>query len=72
MYKLRNFVNITDIDWCFLSSNKNAIHLLENNIHKIDWTALSANKNSIQLLEKNIHKIDWNNFSKNYRLFSYD
>ena len=45
------------INWGILSSNPNAIHLLEQNQDKIDWFMLSSNPNAIHLLEKNIYKI---------------
>ena len=31
------------INWCYLSTNTNAISLLEKNINKIDWHHLSMN-----------------------------
>ena len=40
-----------------LSTNPNAIHLLEQNPDKIDWFWLSLNPNAIDLLEKNQDKI---------------
>ena len=67
MLKLR--IDITEIYWkhirCFneiffyLSSNPNAISLLEKNQNKIDWTILSNNKNAIDILKANQDKIDW-------------
>ena len=42
-----------------LSSNPNAIHLLEANLDKIDWNAVSINPNAIHLLEANLDKINW-------------
>jgi hypothetical protein len=59
MYKLQNWIPYDKIDWCNLSSNSNAISLLENNIDKIDWIFLSCNENAIHLLENNLDKIDW-------------
>src|SRR5207248_1632321 len=46
--------NIIDqkIDWDELSSNPNAIYLLEKNLDKINWGYLSLNPNAIYLLEK--------------------
>ena len=41
--------NTDKINWNYLSSNKNAIHLLEQNIDKINWNYLSSNKNAIHL-----------------------
>ena len=51
--------------WDALSSNPNAIDLLEANQHKINWSNLSKNPSAIHLLEANKHKIDWSNLSKN-------
>ena len=51
--------------WDALSSNPNAIDLLEANQHKINWSNLSKNPNAIQLLEANQDKINWSNLSKN-------
>ena len=53
------------INWSELSSNPNAIHLLENNMDKIKWRALSENQNSIHLLENNMDKINWHRLSAN-------
>ena len=43
----------------YLSSNPNAIHLLEQNLDKIDeWSAfVVGNPNAIHLLEQNLDKI---------------
>ena len=43
----------------YLSSNPNAIHLLEANQNKINWMGLSMNPNAIHLLEENQDKIIW-------------
>ena len=40
---LLEWIPISNINWKYLSLNKNAIHLLENNQDKIDWTSLSRN-----------------------------
>src|SRR5438067_72512 len=53
------------INWWELSTNPNAIHLLEKNLDKIDWYYLSSNPNAIHLLEKNLNKIDWDGLSRN-------
>jgi hypothetical protein len=53
------------VDWSSLSSNPDAIHLLEANKDKINWSNLSKNPNAIHLLEANKHRIDWANLSKN-------
>jgi len=52
-----------------LSTNPNAIHLLEKNPDKIDWYMLSSNPNAIPLLEKNPDKIDWKWLSLNPSIF---
>jgi len=54
-----------NIDWDELSSNPNAIHILEQNMDEIDWDELSANPNAIHLLEQNIDKINWHMLSQN-------
>ena len=59
MLKLKSFINPTTINWDILSSNPNAIHLLEQNQDKINWLWLSGNSNAIHLLEQNQDKIDW-------------
>ena len=48
-----------------LSSNINAIQLLEQNVDVIDWNHLSSNTNAISILEKNIHNINWYALSGN-------
>jgi hypothetical protein len=45
------------IDWYYLSTNPNAIHLLEKNLDKIDWEQLCKNPNGIFLLKNNMDKI---------------
>jgi hypothetical protein len=40
---LLEWIPINKIDWCWLSLNPNAIHLLEQNKDKIDWCNLSKN-----------------------------
>ena len=52
IYKLRDWIEITNLDWDCLSGNPNAIFLLEQNKGLINWKRLSANKNAIELLEK--------------------
>lgn len=51
--------------WSKLSSNPNAIPLLERNLDLIDWVELSKNPNAIHILEKNLEKIQWSNLSEN-------
>ena len=52
-----------------LSSNPNAIELLEANQDKIDWNELSKNPNAVHLLEANSDKIDWYILSRNPAIF---
>jgi hypothetical protein len=52
-----------------LSSNKNAIKILENNLDKVDWCNLSSNKNAIKLIENNLDKVNWCNLSGNPSIF---
>ena len=42
--------NSHKVDWEFLSTNQNAIHILQNNLDKVDWFYLSANPNAIPIL----------------------
>jgi hypothetical protein len=58
-YELLDLVKSEKINWCHLSMNPNAIHLLEQNPEKIVWRFLSLNPNAIHLLEQNFEKIDW-------------
>jgi hypothetical protein len=60
------------VDWSQLSSNPNAIHLLEKNLDKVDWSQLSSNRNAIHLLEKNLDKVVWKILSENPNIFTYD
>jgi hypothetical protein len=63
--KLLLWIPMDKLDWGYLSSNPNAIHLLEQNQDKIDWYYLSSNPNAIHLLEQNQDKIDWYELTKN-------
>jgi hypothetical protein len=45
--KLKECILDYKIDWNNLSSNSNAISLLEKNICKINWDCLSENLNAI-------------------------
>jgi len=51
--KLRDWINIDNLNWEGLSTNPNAIDLLKENQEKIDWNYLSSNPNAIKLLEEN-------------------
>jgi hypothetical protein len=48
-----------------LSSNPNAIPILEKNLDKVNWAVLSSNQNAIPILEKNLDKVDWDILSSN-------
>jgi hypothetical protein len=76
--KLLDWIPEDKLDWCYLSSNPNAIQLLETNLQResyiinwrrlLDWRRLSGNPDNsyaIPLLEKNPDKIDWTYLSKN-------
>ena len=65
MYKLLDWIDINKISWDLLSSNPNAIDLLERNQDKINWDYLSLNENAIDLLKQNIEEIDWENLALN-------
>jgi hypothetical protein len=43
-----------DVNMDRLSTNENAIHLLENNIHEINFKFLAKNENGIDLIEKHL------------------
>ena len=60
IYKLRDWINIDNLNWNDLSFNPNAIPLLEKNMDKINWVYLSHNPNAIHLLEKKMDKINLN------------
>ena len=64
MIKLTYIVN-PKVNLGCLSSNPNAIHLLEKNLDKVDWCWLSGNPNAIHILEKNLDKINWEMLSMN-------
>jgi hypothetical protein len=52
MLKLRDWVDINKLYWCYLSRNPNAIELLEKNQYKLCWFMLSLNPNAIELLKR--------------------
>ena len=68
-YKLLDWIDITKLQWEYLSGNPNAIHLiseaLKQNPEKINWDFLSLNPNAIHLLERNPEKIYWSMLSLN-------
>jgi hypothetical protein len=49
--------NMDKINWFWLSSNPNAIHLLEKNLDKLNWSELCKNPNAIHILENNLDKL---------------
>jgi uncharacterized protein with WD repeat len=55
-----------NIDWTELSSNPNAIPLLEKNLYKVNWINLSANPNAIHLL----CKLDTKSMQENCKYFA--
>ena len=59
LMKLREWVQIDNLDWEGLSRNPNAIQLLEKNLDKVYWSQLSANPNpnAIHILEQNLDKM---------------
>ena len=53
------FYNIIDdgkVNWCHLSENPNAIHILEQNLDKAPYCWLSGNPNALHLLFSLDHK----------------
>ena len=72
LYKLLDWIDINNLNWAYLSTNPNAIPLLEKNPDKIYWDRLSTNPNAIHLLEENPNKILWTYLSKNPSIFELD
>jgi len=54
--KLQDWVDVTKINWIYLSRNPNAIELLKANPDKIYWYRLSLNPNAIELLKAILRK----------------
>ena len=46
------------INWELLSTNPNAIHILEKNLDKVNWNRLSSNPNAIHIIKKNLDKFN--------------
>ena len=67
--KLLDWINKKKLKWDWLSTNPNAIHLLEQNKDKINWENLSENPNAIHILEQNKNKISWKHFMENPNIF---
>ena len=63
--KLLKWISIEKLNWDELSSNPNAIHILEKNLDKVDWHWLSSNPNAIHIIENNLDKVDWGMLSTN-------
>ena len=70
--------HIDKLDWKELSSNPNAVLLLEQNLDKIDWTWLVFNSNAVHILEQNPEKIHWsflckivNKYTQQYVLYGF-
>ena len=55
-----------------LSTNPEAIHLLEKNQDKIEWSWLCKNPAATEILKVNQDKIDWVIFSYNPGIFEYN
>ena len=72
VWKLRDWIDISKLNWSQLSKNPNAIDLLIKYPKRINWKNLSLNPNAIELLEKNQDKINWCNISKNPSIFQLD
>jgi len=49
IYKLKDWIDINQLNWNSLSENSNAIHLLEQYPDKIDWDELSSNPSIFKL-----------------------
>ena len=47
-----------EVDWNMLSTNPNAVPVLEQFIENINWSSLTINPYATHLLEKNRDKID--------------
>ena len=63
--KLLDWIPIDELNWEYMSSNPNAIHLLEKNLGKVSWYSLSSNPNAIHILEENLDKVYWSEVSQN-------
>jgi hypothetical protein len=53
--------------WLSLSSNPNAIHILEKNLDKVSWMSLSLNPNAIHLYAT---KLEANSMRENCKTFA--
>lgn len=59
-YDMIDFIN-----WKYLSKNKNAIHIIKNNIDKINWEYIGENENAIDIIEQNMDKISYDSLVLN-------
>ena len=50
--KLLHWIPLYKLDWISLSSNPNALHLLEKNLDKIYWTHISRNPSIFEFDKK--------------------
>ena len=66
----KNLEKLNKWGWLQLSSNINAIPILENNEEKVDWSHLSSNPNAIPILEKHLDKVNWQSLSDNTNAIS--
>jgi hypothetical protein len=63
-YVLHSWVPIEKLDWDSLSTNPQAIDLLEANQDKINWYKLSKMPEAINILKNNTHRnLDWDYLS---------
>ncbi len=60
------FILNNKVNWARLSSNPNAIHILEKNLDKVDWSWLSENPKAIHLFGK----LDKDKMRENCRSFA--
>ena len=72
MMKLLDWIDENKLDIAWLSSNSNAIHILEKNLDKVNYIWLCINPNAIPILEKNLDKVIWDMLSSNPSIFTYD
>ena len=52
--KLLDWIPLDKIDWKYISTNPNAIHLLQQNIDKINWYNFSKNPNIFEIDTKQL------------------
>ena len=59
--------NIDKINWLYLSSNPNAISLIEQNLN--EYIMVLSNPNAIDIIEQNLDNIIWTALWKNPNIF---